>query len=357
MSRSCKKLVLAELVRRASRVAACTLILIGSAFAGSVGDYEKQIAAARGTVVELANVDPSMQQIAVYQRDKVQLLRKTLPPTESVDWPSGTIDVDNAWFATALDGYLAEVNLSKQSVILDRIDERLAAISARITEMQTAAASGHTKDEDKRKLAEILSRPEYQKPEVRDESLFQKWKRELLEWLSKMFPSVDIKPREPAAGMGSLALVLQVLLYAALAAAIIFLLYKFVPFLSRKFGKKDKTPNNERVILGERIAEDQSSADLFSDAERLARDGQLRLAIRKGYIALLCELSDRKAIGLARHKTNRDYLRDLRSRRELFNNVSGLTGSFERHWYGTDESAQSDWDEFRTLYNETVRGV
>ena len=43
--------------------------------------------------------------------------------------------------------------------------------------------------------------------------------------------------------------------------------------------------------LGERVGADESAADLFCEAEALAREGNLRGAIRKGYIAVLCELA------------------------------------------------------------------
>src|SRR5204863_1993073 len=127
--------------------------------------------------------------------------------------------------------------------------------------------------------------------------------------------------------------------------------------LASRFGSKRKEKKRDRVILGERIADDESAEDLFGEAERLAREGQLRDAIRKGYIALLCELSDRKIIGLARHKTNRDYLRDVRKRRELFENMVGLTGNFERNWYGLRPSAPADWEDFRDRYRQTISSV
>ena len=108
------------------------------------------------------------------------------------------------------------------------------------------------------------------------------------------------------------------------------------------------------MILGERIDANSSAEDLFGQAERLAREGDLRAAIRKGYIAVLCDLSDRKLIGLATYKTNRDYLRDVRPRRELFENMRGLTNSFERHWYGFQSAEKADWEEFRERSRRTV---
>jgi hypothetical protein len=110
------------------------------------------------------------------------------------------------------------------------------------------------------------------------------------------------------------------------------------------------------VILGERLAEHETSRDIFAEAERLAAAGDLRAAIRKGYIAVLCELGDRKVIGLEHHKTNRDYLRDVRKKRAIHQEMTGLTNSFERHWYGFGEAGESDWTEFRQGYRRVVEG-
>jgi hypothetical protein len=69
---------------------------------------------------------------------------------------------------------------------------------------------------------------------------------------------------------------------------------------------------------------------------------------------LLCELSDRKLISLAQHKTNRDYLRDVKKHKSIFQNIHFLTGSFETHWYGFARADEKDWEEFKQLYKETL---
>ncbi|MET0754323.1 MAG: DUF4129 domain-containing protein, partial [Pyrinomonadaceae bacterium] len=165
-------------------------------------------------------------------------------------------------------------------------------------------------------------------------------------------PTPNINPS--AAGFQSVSLVMQIVLYAVILGLIGFLIYRFAPFLASRFRRREKREKKERVILGERIAADETADNLFSEAELLARDGNMRGAIRKGYIALLCELSDRKVIGLSRHKTNRDYLRDVRKKRELYENMSGLTSNFERHWYGFEEAEEKDWEEFRNGYRKAV---
>ena len=112
----------------------------------------------------------------------------------------------------------------------------------------------------------------------------------------------------------------------------------------------------ESVRIG-KYAEVVLDTDSREEAERLAREGNLRQAIRKGYIALLCELSDRKLIGLAQHKTNRDYLRDVRRRHALYQNMSGLTDNFERHWYGFEKADEKDWEEFRRRCGDTIKAI
>jgi hypothetical protein len=116
--------------------------------------------------------------------------------------------------------------------------------------------------------------------------------------------------------------------------------------------RKRKTPKKRkaRIVLGERLEPEQTSSDLLSEAEALARSGDLRAAIRKAYIALLVELGDRKVISLAQHKTNRDYLNSLRNIPQLHSRMRGLTDSFERHWYGFAQATPNDWQDFRAGY-------
>ena len=72
---------------------------------------------------------------------------------------------------------------------------------------------------------------------------------------------------------------------------------------------------------------------------------------------MLCDLSDRKIVRLARHKTNRDYLRDVRKNDSLFENMTGLTLNFETNWYGLRTTEPADWEDFRTRYLQTIANV
>jgi hypothetical protein len=119
----------------------------------------------------------------------------------------------------------------------------------------------------------------------------------------------------------------------------------------KRSGKiKTSKKRKPRIVLGERLEPEDTATDLLSEAEALARRGDLRAAIRKAYIALLVELGDRKLISLAQHKTNRDYLNALRDVPPLHSKMKGLTDSFERHWYGYAQATESDWQDFRAGY-------
>ena len=337
------------------------MLVVGAPFTASavtLAEYRKSIDSTAAYVAELRQYAAG-QKKGAYDPDVaaelISSIRGNLKQTEKVEWPGGSVETSNEWFSERLGAFEKESDEKKQAEILTGVSERLTAISQKLAELEKAKAADRTKDEDKQKLAEILNRAEYQKPVDKQEGAFQRWIREFFEWLESLFPKSKYAPA--ISGMPNLALVLQVLLFTAIAALLGFGIYKFAPILFPKLKRKPKKKEKDRVILGELIAADESASDLFGDAEQLARDGDTRGAIRKGYIALLCELSDRKIIGIARNKTNRDYLRDVRARRDLHTNMRGLTNKFERHWYGFQPSENDDWENFRQDYKQTIKSV
>ncbi|MFN0110235.1 MAG: DUF4129 domain-containing protein, partial [Blastocatellia bacterium] len=84
------------------------------------------------------------------------------------------------------------------------------------------------------------------------------------------------------------------------------------------------------------------------------RAGDFRSAIRRAYIALLCELEQRGKVRLHRSKTNRDYLDELKPQPSLYPTFSVMTGAFEHVWYGHEPATENEFNDFLTLYKETV---
>lgn len=318
-------------------------------FGATPAEYRGRLESARVNIGELLGYVAETEigaNYTIYEANLLREIREKVPPTEKIEWPEGSVETFNQSLIAKLDEFETETDTTKRAVILTEIDERLAAIVEKIAELETAIKADRSKDEDIQKLAEILRREEFQKPEKAEKSALQKLFSDLFDWFMNLFPKSE--PSAPnLSGMPSLANALLVLLGILALGLVGFAVYKFAPFFAFRSRSRNKRHKKDRVILGERIGAEESAEDLFGEAERLAREGNLRGAIRKGYIAVLCDLSDRKLIGLANHKTNRDYLRDVRSRRELFENMHGLTNSFERHWYGFQAAETADWEEFR----------
>jgi hypothetical protein len=328
-------------------------------YAASLHDYRSRVESAQKQLDEIADILRDGNHRSgdnAYVGQAVAEIRRSLPKSEKVEFQGTYVNTINLWLHDQLDALQREYQQQKQLEIVSTISERLSAIATEIRDLEAVTASGRTKDEDKQKLAEILRREEFQKPQEKEESVFQRWMREFLEWLREKFPRANIDPQVPT-GLGPLSVVLQFIVYALVIALVGFLIYKFAPVIIARFAKREKSENKSRVILGEHIEASASASDLFSEAETLARSGDLRGAIRKGYIALLCDLADKKVIGLARHKTNRDYLRDVYKRSSLFAHMKRATGSFERHWYGFRSPSSDDWDEFREQYRAAVNAV
>ncbi len=325
----------------------------GHGFAVTLMDYQIRIGNAIAGTQELIEI--VSEEDKDLENESVAGLRRLLPKSERIDVPGAAIETENSWFGASLDNFANETDEAKRIETLNSVVERLRAIQTGVDELNAATAADQSKDQDKQKLAEILRRQEYQKPEPKGESLFQKWWRMFLEWLAKMMPQRSSTPSTGPSFEG-LRVALQVVIFGAVAALILFLVWRFVPFFARR-RSTSKTKEGDRVILGECIGEDESAADIFSEAERLARAGDHRGAIRKGYIALLVELGDRNIVRIARHKTNRDYLRDVRKRDELFSDMSGLTSNFERSWYGLRLAGAEDWAEFRDRCRRAISSV
>lgn len=323
-------------------------------FAKTVAEYKENIEHLKGDIIAILDEDWTAAEKQTFEREFLTEVPQLLPAEEKIEWQGTTVETDNRWLAAKIEEYKnAPKNAPKRTAILTEIYERLDAIEQKIDQLENPVAEHRTKDEDKQKLAEILRREEYQKPEAKEESLFQKIYRKIMEWLASMLPRPSLPDSSPS-GFQSFPFILQILLYILVLGLIGFLIYRFAPFFANRFRQRERKEKSERVILGKKLLADENANTLFAEAEKLASQGNLRGAIRQGYIALLCELSDRKIISLATHKTNRDYLRDIRRRRELYENMNGLTSNFERHWYGFDSADQTDWEKFRQEYRKAV---
>ncbi|HVF29973.1 MAG TPA: DUF4129 domain-containing protein [Pyrinomonadaceae bacterium] len=344
------------IITRLIPATALVLLLAMQALPASIQGYRERVDSALKKAIEVEEHLIESDRNLVEAKVLVNQLRKDFPASERIEWDGGSVEISNEWILERA-GELETLSDPKKSLaITTSIREYLDSLVYKLQQIDQARADSRSKDEDKQKLAEILRREEYMKPEEAGESVIQRWLRSFVEWLMDLWPRPS-NPADSLSAMDGLISVLRILLYFSIAGILVFLIYKVAPLLMPRFRRNKKPKKKKRVILGEQIAEDQAASDLFNEAERLAREGDLRSAIRKGYIALLCDLSDRRIIGLARSKTNRDYVRDVRSRRDLHARMQSATDMFERHWYGYQESQPTDWARFSEEYREAIRSA
>ena len=306
-----------------------TAIALSSPVYGkTLNDYKENISHLKTDFATIIANNNAGEPDVDHENEVFEEVPKLLPAEESIESGERSFSVNNTWIISRITDYKNETrNQKRKETILSEIYERLESIELKLGELEASKDSAQTKDGNKRKIAEILSREQFQKPTDTGESFLQKLWRQILEWLSSIFPKPKISPSTNT-GVGSLVYYLQILLYAVIFAVIGFLFYKFAPLIYSRVRESRKPDRSERVILGEKLAANATPLTLFSEAEKMAREGDLKGAIRKGYIALLFELSDRKHLALAIHKTNRDYLRDVRSKNDLYKNMTGLTVEF-----------------------------
>jgi Domain of unknown function (DUF4129) len=310
-------------------------------------EYEQRLIQAINDLTKLAHVDQDWDEADFEKRvlQTVDSIHTALPEHQTVETDGDVCNVDNSSLHKSLED-LKKLPPGEQYQKIEQITQTLKALEARIIERRTATKPGESKDQAKSKLESILARPEYV-TEQRGPNALTRLLRDFFRWLESLFP----KRRNVDPGRVDLISLIAQILVVGVALAVLAYVAKV---LSARFGRtrRTKRPRKKeaRIVLGERLEPEATATDLLSQAEALARRGDLRAAIRKAYIALLVELGDRKMISLAQHKTNRDYLNSVRSIPPLHSTMRGLTESFERHWYGFEETTPDDWQDFRAGY-------
>jgi Domain of unknown function (DUF4129) len=323
-----------------------------SAEAIQLKDYHDNVKRAVTALDSLVQSDEteSLEAYAVRSNETVAAVRNLLPSHQTIEWNSETLTADNTWLHQELDKY-QDAKGKEPYAQLRATTERLQALEQRLADLDGPPGNRATnKEEENRKLKEILQRSEYSR-KVKGESAVKKLLERFLKWFQNLFPKP--KPFSPG-GAGIATRIAQILVVLLALVVLGFVLKLFLPRLLRGQKRKKKIKQEPRIVLGETLAPDQSARDLLAEAEALARRGELRAAIRKAYIALLVELGDRKVLQLAEHKTNRDYLSAVYGHRSLYGNVKQLTESFERHWYGLTQASENDWIAFRTGCERTL---
>ena len=328
------------------------LLTCTSVSAVPLSSYHQNIKRAIETLEALTRIDEDEADAHDIDNQFVESsksIRSILPQHQTVEFDGDSYNVDNSWLHKSLEELDRSADRSDK---LEQILDSLRALEARVEERQNPGRLAESKEQAKGRLQNILNRPEYASGKHGANAL-ARLLQDIANWLEKLLPK-----RNFSSGSVNFISVIARILVLAIAALVIAFVLKIVLswFVGRSSKPKRKKIKEPRIVLGEKLEPDATATDLLAEAETLARQGDLRAAIRKAYIALLVELGDRKLISLAHHKTNRDYLNSLRSQPQIHSRMRGLTESFERHWYGFVAATPNDWQDFRAGYLSTLEG-
>jgi hypothetical protein len=330
-------------------------VLAATCFAAaSAQDYAERLRQAESATDQLIESEPPApaEEIVAAMR----AIKQSLPAHEEVELDGQPIRVNNAWLHEALDLVIKNVDGDDEQLrsMLVEIADRLYQLEQRVSAVQKQGTAPQAPQAgDRARIERILARSEYV-PAEKKESAIQRWLTKVRDKIVELLMRLFGGRRAPSGGFnaGTVSLFRVIIAIILLAAASLALGKMMRRWRLRREKEKDE---DMREVLGEELDDDVTANELLTRANELARQGDFRGAIRRAYIALLCDLEQRGKVRLHRAKTNRDYLDELKPERSLYPTFSVMTGAFEHVWYGHELATESEFNDFITLYQETVR--
>lgn len=317
------------------------LLLASPVFgSGDLDDYARRVTLASNEI-ERIKTQPE------YAKDGVDRIKSLLPVSEKIEADDQTVVADNAWLHQLLDKY---ENLPRSEERLASVEEtgnRLRALEDQLerrrSEDVSAVEAGGAQRE---KLREILARSEFnEKGKDPIAELIKKVRRYILELIQDIWNRISGGQFGKSSEVGMVFRVAVILLLAGTLWLVVRMALRIRPV--RKV--KEKV-----TVLGEEIDAETTSGDLASAALAAASAGDFRTGVRKLYIALLYELSERGLIELEPQATNREYLRKVSRFNPLAGPMAYLTERFEYFWYGMFPSSNDDFSDYLRRYREAV---
>lgn len=172
-------------------------------------------------------------------------------------------------------------------------------------------------------------------------------------WLRDQTPA-----SEPAqnSGFNGGTLFLQRLIYALIALIVVVLAFQGWKVWRRRNQSPDLAGRAAPAVFAvpdlsneEVLASQLPEDEWLQLARQLLAAGEHRLAVRAFYLSILALLGARGLLAIARHKSNRDYLLELRRRaRDQGDLQSAFTRNvnrYERVWYGPHPASQELFDQ------------
>jgi hypothetical protein len=305
--------------------------------------YENRVARA---IEQIARIKSD----ADYEASGIEDIKQLLPRHEQVEHEGKQLTVNNTWLYDALDSYEAEHDSQKKKAKIAEIGDRLTALDAALIRAAETSLDKGSGQETRDKLRDILNRREYrEKEESRIAAFLKKIYHKIGDFLAELR---DAFGRLMGRIFGSAAegsLISKILVIIALGAFLFFIVRFAMQIKPRR-----KTAR-KRTVLGEEIEAGATPGDLFEAAMAAARAGDFRVAVRKLYISLLYEMSERNLIEIDESATNHEYLARLSRFEALVSPVRDMTDRFDFSWYGMFPTSQEEFSTYLARYHEAMQ--
>jgi hypothetical protein len=328
--------------RRLTTTGLIILFCSVAAAASTLLDYEKRVARAKEQIERMKTDENYLDEGASY-------VKNLLPQTEKVEVKERSVNVDNKWLHDKLNLVVAETEEEQRQTLLEEIHGSLDALDRHLIDAEDISREGDKNAEIRDRLKRILSEEQYrEKKESPIAAAIKKIRKTVFETISKIWNRIMSALFGASSEGGGL---FRFIFYAIVIVAgyfIIRMIWKYKPVKKR---------SKKRTVLGEEIEEDIKPADLADAALAAAKAGDFRLGVRKLYVALLYEMSERNLIELNSHATNREYLSMVSRFASLVPAMRYLTERFDYFWYGMFPSSQDDFSSYLERYREAVKQV
>ncbi|MGI4833867.1 MAG: DUF4129 domain-containing protein [Janthinobacterium lividum] len=174
------------------------------------------------------------------------------------------------------------------------------------------------------RLRALRTNPDLTYHEARAEPAQAGLLQRLLHWLARLLGGIQ--------STRSGRVTWNVVVYGLALGMLVFAVLKLLQLdVARLFGRAARAGGLGYTVGGEDI----HALDFGAALAQAEAAGQLRLAVRLGYLQLLKQLTDQHLIDWQPDKTNQAYLRELAAARpDLRPAFAELTRQFEYVWYG-----------------------
>ncbi|NLF66427.1 MAG: DUF4129 domain-containing protein [Chloroflexi bacterium] len=215
------------------------------------------------------------------------------------------------------------------------------AIAARLQALKIVAARWPAPAYDEARAAEaedrleaILARPAFQWQEEQPGFWERLWER-VLRFLFDLLPWDS--------GALDLANILLAILGGAILALVLALAARS---LLRSFRPEAVAADGDDELEG------LTAEQALQEAQSHSQEGDYRRAVRYLYLSTLLLLEERGLLRFDRSRTNREYLRSIADRPELFGILQSIVDVFDRVWYGFQPLDDAGYSRYLAQVNE-----